>query len=380
MRWHSIRPLRAAKSSCCNSGILPPTLLQSYESQYHPNQLVPSGPWAHFATHLTPRLSSHTVKFGHSVYIQTLATPPMPFTDLAADVIILILSCCDIVDVVSTAKTCRYLHTLAFGRSVWLALLQDLGDRRFLDSAHRATLHHRSTDELIALVKRILAGPATWSPDRTSGGFTPAVSREIILHPTIRTGVGILDWENEAKLLPGGAHVLFKNWRTLECWSVAEDRLVWTHKPHPTLVYASVLEFAAEVVDGGHRLIVLICERTYPQSIYERTNYIEIVELDLREGTSELIAMMHAPDTSYDNPFSYPVLSGDIAAVAISGQNQYLIINWRTKCRFLLRCRPRPFCRLALIPRYIIFTSPFLIGMQEIHVIDIDAVEPLGLF
>ncbi|KAJ6607797.1 hypothetical protein B0H10DRAFT_2439384 [Mycena sp. CBHHK59/15] len=33
-----------------------------------------------------------------------------------------------------------------------------------------------------------------------------------------------------------------------------------------------------------------------------------------------------------------------------------------------------PLCRLALIPGFIIFTSPFLIGMQEIHVIDTDAV------
>ncbi|KAJ6555717.1 hypothetical protein B0H10DRAFT_2201617 [Mycena sp. CBHHK59/15] len=30
--------------------------------------------------------------------------------------------------------------------------------------------------------------------------------------------------------------------------------------------------------------------------------------------------------------------------------------------------------RLALIPGFIIFTSPFLIGMQEIHIIDTDAV------
>ncbi|KAJ6555719.1 hypothetical protein B0H10DRAFT_1208582 [Mycena sp. CBHHK59/15] len=103
-------------------------------------------------------------------------------------------------------------------------------------------------------------------------------------------------------------------------------------------------------------------------------SYIEIVALDLHEGTSELLAVTGAADASYDNPFSYPVLSGDIAAVAISERNQYLIINWRTMCRFLLRCKPCPLCRLALIPGSIIFTSPFLIGMQEIHVIDTDAV------
>jgi hypothetical protein len=90
------------------------------------------------------------------------------------------------------------------------------------------------------------------------------ISRQITLHPTIRTGPGILDWENEAKLLPSGRHVLFNNWDILECWNVADDRLVWKYTS--AVERASVLQFAAEETGQGDSLIVLVCIRTYPDA------------------------------------------------------------------------------------------------------------------
>ena len=97
-------------------------------------------------------------------------------------------------------QTCRHLHTLAFDKLAWLALMGDLDARLFLDRLPEQRLRGLTTTKLINLTKRMVHGPQTWShlsPSRS-------VSRQHVLHPIIRIGVGCLRWRNEAKLLPGG--------------------------------------------------------------------------------------------------------------------------------------------------------------------------------
>ncbi|KAJ7464287.1 hypothetical protein B0H11DRAFT_1922676 [Mycena galericulata] len=66
------------------------------------------------------------------------------------------------------------------------------------------------------------------STGQDDSSFTPSVTKQIILLPEITAGDGM---GKVAKLLPSGLHVLFNNARVLECWSVAEDRLIWRHTP-----------------------------------------------------------------------------------------------------------------------------------------------------
>jgi hypothetical protein len=158
---------------------------------------------------------------------------------------------------------CRRLHALAADKHVWLALIHDLKARLFLDLPPGTNLDELSTSALVSLAQRAIHGPRTWSQGRANGR-PPTVLRTHRVHPRIPVGQGILFWENEAKLLPGGRYVLFCNWRSLECWDVIHDRLIWTHEsalsrdnsPH-------VLKFAADVVDDGKALLIVVCVRTY---------------------------------------------------------------------------------------------------------------------
>ena len=154
-------------------------------------------------------------------------------------------------------QTCRHLHLLAFTKYVWLTLLQDAEARLFLDRWPESPLHQFSTTELIGLAKRMVQGPQTWSHSHSSG---PLIARQKVLHPQIYLGPGVLEWENEPKLLSGGQYVLFNSRRVLECWSVAEDRLIWKHQSQ--WEFANVLQFAAEVVDDGRAAVILIGLRT----------------------------------------------------------------------------------------------------------------------
>ncbi|KAJ7463270.1 hypothetical protein FB451DRAFT_1562284 [Mycena latifolia] len=279
-------------------------------------------------------------------------TPAIQFLELAPDIILSIFAHCDISAVVSISQTCRYLHGLAFQKSVWLALLDDLKQRSILDSTD-PDLRDLSTDELIARVKRLLTGPDTWMP--SDAGFTPEISKRIILHPTIPHGPGILSWENEAKLFRGGRYVLFNNWRKLECWCVAEDRLVWKHVS--ALECSSVLAFAADESQEGDSLVVMVCQRTYP-STGPRKNYIEIIDLDLRKGTYNSLMTTVAPQTANDNPFSSTAICGTLACVEIiSRQDRYLIIDWKMQTSFVLSGDRGVLSLIALIPRHIVLAT-----------------------
>jgi hypothetical protein len=73
------------------------------------------------------------------------------------------------------------------------------------------------------------------------------------------------------ELLPGGRYVLFNNWRELECWDVKEDRLIWTHESTlgPTSS-PNVVAFAAEFVDDGTALMIVVGQRMFGSRLVQR--------------------------------------------------------------------------------------------------------------
>ncbi|KAJ7669824.1 hypothetical protein DFH06DRAFT_156997 [Mycena polygramma] len=180
------------------------------------------------------------------------------FSDLPADVVFSIFARCDIYTVVSVGQTCQYLHGLAFDKSVWLGLVDNLRRRSILDRHCTSSIESLSTDQLIQIVKRLVNGPETWSPQ--SSGSMAEVQAKITLHPSIQTGLDRAYGGNVTKLLPSGRYVLFNTSLTLGCWNVAEDRLVWKHTS--AIDSARVQEFAAGREEGDS-LVIMICLRTY---------------------------------------------------------------------------------------------------------------------
>jgi hypothetical protein len=199
-------------------------------------------------------------------------------------------------------------------------------------------------------VKRIVQGPQTWS---LSHGGSPDIAHQYILYPIILHGLGILYGENDIKLLPGGRFVLFQNWGILECWSVAENKLLWTHKS--SLDDVRVLQFAADVIDQGQAATILVCERCFdgslsrpkcvpfPSSVNSTFftlhyfySYVEIIHLDLSTGTSRLLLLTRAPDTEVDSPFSYPKICDELAIMTIKPIQQIFVVNWKTESCLIL--------------------------------------------
>ncbi|KAJ7662535.1 hypothetical protein DFH06DRAFT_1396574 [Mycena polygramma] len=290
--------------------------------------------------------------------------PPAHFPDLPPDAVFSIFAHCDISTVVSTSQTCRYLHDLAFEKGVWLALVNNLRRRAMLDQNRTPTIENMSMEELIQVVKRIVAGPESWSPQNPASAAK--VHTRITLHPDVRTGDGILHWENMAKLLPSGRHLLYTNNMKLE----------FRHR-------ARIGTFAAEETEGGDALVIMVCLRTYPPGAQsERNNHVEIIRLDLQSGVPDTLLSTRVPNSSHDNPFSLPLIRGALALVATSTEGgSYMILNWMTKSYFMLKCRPVRPNTVLLLPQHLILKTPSIRQDEndeedEIHIIAHDALRP----
>jgi hypothetical protein len=162
------------------------------------------------------------------------------------------------------AQTCRYLHQLALDKSVWLNLMKNLQRRSILERTC-TNLESLSTADMIGLAQRLLSGPETWGSRIDS---TSEVSREVTLHTGPIT-LGDPGFHYSGQLLPSGRYVLVNlvdlddGSRRLECWSVADDKLVWRHTWGMS---HSVLKFAADETEDGDSIIIMLCVRGPPDT------------------------------------------------------------------------------------------------------------------
>ncbi|KAJ6472439.1 hypothetical protein C8R45DRAFT_1013041 [Mycena sanguinolenta] len=246
-------------------------------------------------------------------------------SNLAPDVIFSIFAHCDISSVISASQTCRYLHDLAFDKSVWLTLLDNLRRRSILDRT--SNLETLSVAELIGIVRRLITGPQTWSPGELDHDPVAEVSKTITLHPQIDLG-------NWVKLLPSGCYVLFENQGALGCWSVVHDKLVWRHTSR--LEHGTIARFAVEETDPGSAIVMICCCADQPHD-RRRINFIEIVKVDFRTGTHNCLLAAPAPRSRF---IDSPVICGPLAAVSLDWD--CMVINWRAKSSVIIRSDEMP--------------------------------------
>lgn len=187
---------------------------------------------------------------------------------LVDDVIILILSFCDIAGILAmsevrlgtikfrsgtqlSAQSSKNFYRLASSKSLWVVAVTDLGHRGFIDRTPGKDLIDLSKEELANKVKRAVCGPNTWGSKHST---LAVVSRMIVLP----TDAGAREGDS-AKLLRGGEYLFHQIHEVLHCWSVAERRIVWTHKCTGRLEGASVVAFDVERTEVRNQAVVMTC-------------------------------------------------------------------------------------------------------------------------
>ncbi|KAJ7918457.1 hypothetical protein B0H13DRAFT_1993021 [Mycena leptocephala] len=226
----------------------------------------------------------------------------MKFQDLSEDDIRSIFSFCDIYAVVSMSRTNRYFRRLSLDKLVWVDLVENIRRKGFVDQLSLSDILSYSQEALVALVKSLLTGPASWNPpiEPKRKWFRSTNSL-----PT-QTLAEISAKYSEAKLLNGGEYVLFNN-TTLECWSIRRDKLIWAYDKNG--LEWSVCEFAAEVVDGGDSVNIIVCEILWTISRDDQS-LAHIVNLDLKTGSSTGLLRIECPDKNITSSVPHDSHSG----------------------------------------------------------------------
>ncbi|KAJ7020328.1 hypothetical protein C8F04DRAFT_1403701 [Mycena alexandri] len=264
---------------------------------------------------------------------------------LVEDVLLHILSFCDIVSVLAMTESSKYFYRLASSKSVWLAAVTELFRRGFVHREEDEVLHELSKDQLVEKAKRAALGPQTW---RRNHFGPPIVSTEITLHThnNSRTQFGV-------HLLPGGNY-LFHNHSVLDCWRILERKIVWTYDCTEN---ARVLTFAAQLTDNPNQAVIMACQRTRENNEIRR-NYVEMLTLDLKAGKSQSLIVARAPNgPGGDDTYSHPQICGDFAAVAVGFE--VVLLNWREGTYAMVHIGNdlhffSSFSHLALAPGYAI--------------------------
>ncbi|RDB16104.1 hypothetical protein Hypma_003400 [Hypsizygus marmoreus] len=246
--------------------------------------------------------------------------------DLVEDVLLTVLTFCDICSVLAASQVDNLLRTtrqidnstiLSFQNKYVIALVTNLHRRLFLDLPCGARLDDYSTDELINLVKHIVHGPSSWTASTTSAPSSPIIARQVILTPDVDHGPGILNWENQAQLFPGVHSCSTRIGANLSAGCESKT-LVWTYRPK---MRRWVNAFALEPTDGGRGALIMIGIRDYATLHKERKNFIEILHLDFSTGDWRNLFDERAPDSGFGYPFCLLRIQGDYA-VAGTGRSE----------------------------------------------------------
>ncbi|KAJ7665993.1 hypothetical protein DFH06DRAFT_264432 [Mycena polygramma] len=307
----------------------------------------------------------------------------MKLQELPEDVIRSIFSFCDIYAVISMSRTNKSLRRLTLEKLVWADLVENLRRRGFVDQLSLSDIRSYSQRELVALVKGLLTGPASWNPAvkpkarwfRSSSSYRPAptpleTSIQYAIHPP---GI-VASKENEARLLDGGEYVLFNN-ATLECWSVRHDKLIWAYDIHGPGSF--VIAFAAEVLDGGHSVNIVVCEQSWFVLGNDQST-VRVMKLDFDTGSSKTLFSNELADvTSYG--FTDARICGDIACAVLQHwqngldfpDNYCMLINWKTNSQLKLTSAlsASPFL-VTLIPNHVLFLTKDASGSPTVDVIN----------
>ncbi|KAJ7110517.1 hypothetical protein C8R44DRAFT_883653 [Mycena epipterygia] len=322
------------------------------------------------------------------------------FLDLSEDVVCHTLCICDISSVISISQTNKYLHHLAFARTVWMSLLEDLRNRGFVDRLSADDIQTLSTHDLVETVKRLVVGPDAWSrpgiqrpepenpdyfADRPAGhaGLTPLgvnslqseAGAQIVLHPLMPPE---LTPPFRTEVLRGGKYVLFSDGQILGCWRVADDSLLGMY--HSGLSSVHILDFTAEMLPGGEQANIVICIRSTMPS---NPCFVEVVSWDFATGVTEMLSLIECTNSDFQAP-PFPKICSDVAVVHMyEGPlwvEIYVIINWREQryCKILCPIHIGSNFYMELIPGHFILTWTPSSGTT--HKIAVGAIASLSGF
>ncbi|KAJ7458815.1 hypothetical protein B0H11DRAFT_2061098 [Mycena galericulata] len=296
----------------------------------------------------------------------------MPFAALGDDILLNILSLCDVYRVLTVSAVInKHLRGLTQVKQLWLSLLQDSTFREVLElrPPGHGELESLSTAELVELVKRAAIGPPSCWP--TGPLSTQSTSYNITFDTDLGSRVN-----RGFHLLSGARYMLLTSkqrkalsQRVLSMYEVWNGRCVWTLA---TSVYT---RWAIDLVPGGAIARMLIAELEGVDQIGHRF-HLRVEDVDLTMGVfHEVFSLgnvrLNSVSAIVGDFFLYPLLPS-------YGEVNMVLVNWRTLTYVVLNYGTESNSAAILIPGNIVATHPDSAPphQQLLTVTELDAFSP----
>ncbi|KAJ7821838.1 hypothetical protein B0H13DRAFT_2449062 [Mycena leptocephala] len=263
----------------------------------------------------------------------------MLFHDLHEDVLSEILSYCDIYAIVSFLRVTKFSRAVALSKQLWRSLLRGLSARHHILNIH--AIDDLTTEQLIAEVKRLVCGPATWS-DKSS------------VPPTVSSSKAFLA-NAQTRLLPGGQYFSVLQHNEMQVFDAVTGSRVWLH----SLAGTYRISWDVEMHDSGQSAVFFFM---HDDGATNR-QVLSIVEADFSTGLWDV--HFNGDLNTHIGSACNPVLFGDLLGVEWvyrpygKRERGMLVINWLKQLYVIFDCTTvsSTQTQVVFVPGHIIFTT-----------------------
>ncbi|KAJ7732931.1 hypothetical protein DFH07DRAFT_1065505 [Mycena maculata] len=223
----------------------------------------------------------------------------MPLKDIGEDILLEILSFCDVSAVLSVSTVNKTLRRVALTKQLWLYLLRDLVSRGLLDCHSTEELDAYSTRDIIAEIKHIIY-----------------VETERIF---------------DVQLIPGGTHAVLKTAEDVRLYNVHTGRCLWTKA-------SASASISTNLVELGHVARILLVPLEYSANAN-----ITIQEINLKTDVSCEVFRVALPpglgpihDYWWCTDLREDFFILHVHLFTIPGGDIFVLVDWRTRRQIIL--------------------------------------------
>ncbi|KAJ7676802.1 hypothetical protein DFH06DRAFT_1466201 [Mycena polygramma] len=261
----------------------------------------------------------------------------MSFTDLGDDILLTVLSACDVCTVLSVSAVNKSLRRVTSAKQLWLSLIQadTFRDVLELPPFDHAELETHSTAELVELVKRLVDGPSSLpgEPHHTITFAAPA---------------GLDTEVEDFLLLPGARYAVLRTRDQFILYDVRAGMCIWECPAELSLAWS------IDFVPGK----AIACVIMGPVDPYGGRD-IYVYEVDLSSGESREVFRL-----GFTTRFGWLLsIVDDFFLYALPqsiDETRLVLVNWRVKTYLVLKYdTPRPIASLRASPHGICFIAAY---------------------
>ncbi|KAK6987610.1 hypothetical protein R3P38DRAFT_333938 [Favolaschia claudopus] len=294
--------------------------------------------------------------------------------DVGEDLLIEILSVCDVYTVLLVSRVDKFLHQISLTKQLWVHFMRDLGSRGLIRRPSEAEIDEYSTRDIMHEIKRIVCGPETWAPESIQ---PPTIHRQVTFNPgpdidTTRSA------SFDMQLIPGGTHAILQTTESVSLYEVHSGKCIWKK--------ASALgsDVWVDLIERGEKVRIAVVPGKFSPNAK-----ITIYEIDLRKGDSLEVFSISMPMGNFSGDLWWcKDLRGQfiilhIYSLGMPGGPIFLLVDWRQHQQVVLTFGdPNAATDLKphLLPNHLLVTCEISIQGKRQHSIVVTAYSELDAY